>query len=167
MTKVLHPEKSRSMILSHSFVNWIMIPLDVQRHMQWGSKEEDVVLWEILQDGEFLVLDEDSFVMPDKTEYHLNLSDGMEAELNDPSDFFFKYIFPDITTMYVFCFLTANFYRIRANILFFLFSGHAKIIDKYLLDTWCTYHDTVKLDNFFLMKIVKIQTGRYANATCY
>ena len=137
--------------------------------MQWGSKEEDVVLWKILQDGEFLVLDENSFVMPDKTEYHLNLSDGMEAELNEPSDFFFKYIFPDITAMYVFCFLNANFYRIRANILFFLFSGHAKIIDKYLLDTRCTYHDTVKLDEiiFFLMKTFKIQTGMYANVTCY
>jgi hypothetical protein len=93
-----------------------------------GSKEEDVVVWKILQDGEFLVLDENSFVMPDKTEYHLNLSDGMEAELNDPSDFFFKYMFPYITAMYVFCFLTENYYRLCANILFFLFSGHANIM---------------------------------------
>jgi hypothetical protein len=48
-------------------------------------------LWKILQDGEFLVLDENSFVMPDKTEYHLNLSDGMEAELDEPSDFLSKF----------------------------------------------------------------------------
>ncbi len=59
-------------------------------------------MWKILQDGEFLVLDENSFVMPDKTEYHLNLSDGMEAELDEPSDFLSKFFQTKLVCMFLF-----------------------------------------------------------------
>ena len=42
----------------------------------------------------------------------------------------------------------------------FFFIGYAKIIDKYLLDTWATYHDTVVRDkNIFLIPMQKIQIG--------
>jgi hypothetical protein len=58
--------------------------------MRWGSGKDDVVVWKILKDGESVSLNEDTFVLPDKVEYKL---DATEKELDDPTDFFFKYIF--------------------------------------------------------------------------
>ena len=62
--------------------------------MRWGSGKDDVLVWKILKDGEYVSLHEDTFILPDTVEYKL---DVMEEELDDPNTFFFKYIFPDIT----------------------------------------------------------------------
>jgi hypothetical protein len=62
--------------------------------MRWGSGKDDVMVWKILKDGESVSLHEDTFVLPDRVEYRLDVT---EDELDDPTDFFFKYIFLDIT----------------------------------------------------------------------
>jgi hypothetical protein len=65
--------------------------------MRWGNGKEDVVVWRILKDGATLSFKEDTLVVPEKIEYNIELWEGRESELDDPSEFFFKYIFPDIT----------------------------------------------------------------------
>jgi hypothetical protein len=65
--------------------------------MRWGNGKDDVVVWRILKDGETLSLNEDSLVVPEKVDYNIELLEGRESELDDPSEFFLKYIFPDIT----------------------------------------------------------------------
>ena len=62
--------------------------------MVWGKEETDAVEWRILKDGELFKLKEDSFTLPESVEFNKDLTD---EELDDPTDFFFKYIFPDIT----------------------------------------------------------------------
>jgi hypothetical protein len=62
--------------------------------MRWGSGNDDIVVWKILKDTEYVSLHGATFILPDTVEYNLNVS---EEHLNDPTDFFFKYIFPDIT----------------------------------------------------------------------
>jgi hypothetical protein len=62
--------------------------------MRWGNGKDDVVVWKILRDREYVPLHVDTFVLPDTVEYNLDVS---EEDLNDPTNFFFKYIFPDIT----------------------------------------------------------------------
>jgi hypothetical protein len=61
--------------------------------MLWGGGKDDVVVWRILRDGESVLLHEDTFVLPDKVEYKLDVT---EEELDDPTDFFSIY-FPGIT----------------------------------------------------------------------
>ncbi len=47
-----------------------------------------------------------------------------------------------------------------------IFSGHANIIDNCLSNPLATYYDIVARDNFiFMMKRVKIQTGKWGNVT--
>jgi hypothetical protein len=65
--------------------------------MKWGSKESDVVVWKILKDVEYVSLDDDPIILPDSVEFHKDMWNGNEDELKDPTDFFFNYIFPDIT----------------------------------------------------------------------
>ena len=65
--------------------------------MRWGNGKDYVVVWRILKDRETLSLNEDSLVVPEKVEYNIELWEGRESELDDPSEFFLKYIFPDIT----------------------------------------------------------------------
>jgi hypothetical protein len=55
--------------------------------MQWGSKESDVVVWKILKDSEFALLDDDPPILSDTVEFHEDLCNGKEAELNEPTDF--------------------------------------------------------------------------------
>ena len=69
--------------------------------MEWGSGTNEFIVWKILKDGEFASLHEDTFIMPDKVEYNIDLLNSMEAELDDPSGFFFKHIFPDIAGKYL------------------------------------------------------------------
>jgi hypothetical protein len=33
--------------------------------MRWGSGKDDVLVWKILKDGEYVSLHEDTFVLPD------------------------------------------------------------------------------------------------------
>ena len=61
--------------------------------MRWGSGDGDKIDWTILKDGEVFSLDNDVF-LPDKVEYSDDLT---EEDLDDPTDFFFKFVFPDIT----------------------------------------------------------------------
>jgi hypothetical protein len=68
--------------------------------MQWGSKESDVVVSKILKDAEFVSLDDYPLILLDTVEFHEELCNGKEAELDEPTDFFFKYIFPEITGKY-------------------------------------------------------------------
>jgi hypothetical protein len=67
--------------------------------MVWGNTEADAVEWRILKDGELFQLKEDTFTLPESVEYNEDLTD---IELDDPSDFFFKYIFPDLTGKFMF-----------------------------------------------------------------
>jgi hypothetical protein len=65
--------------------------------MRWGNGKEDVVVWRILKDGATLSFKEATLVVPEKIEYNKELWEDRESELDDPSEFFFKFIFPDIT----------------------------------------------------------------------
>ncbi len=67
--------------------------------MVWGDEETNAVEWRILNDGELFKLKEDSFTLPESVEFNEDLTD---AELDDPTNFFFKYIFPDITGKLIF-----------------------------------------------------------------
>jgi hypothetical protein len=68
--------------------------------MQWGSKESDIVVWKILKESDFFSHDDDPLILPDSVEFRKYPCKGKEAELNKPTDYFFKYIFPDITGKY-------------------------------------------------------------------
>ena len=117
--------------------------------MRWGNEKDDVVVWKILQDGEIVSLNEDTLVMPEKVEFNLEMLEGGESELDDPTEVFFKYFFPDITgeQMMLWCFIVFSHLIISITLFFHgLISGHAKIIDKYLSDCRATYHDTVVRD---------------------
>jgi len=56
---------------------------------QWGKSESESVTWKIMQDLEFAI--DNSVSYPDKVELKFD-----EEELNDPTEFFFDYIFPDV-----------------------------------------------------------------------
>jgi hypothetical protein len=62
-------------------------------NMQWGPDSSDVVEWKILKDSEFVMDDDCPFDIPDTVEF----SEVDQSQLDDPCEFFFKYIFPDIT----------------------------------------------------------------------
>jgi hypothetical protein len=64
--------------------------------MQWGSGESDVINWRILKDSEFLTEDDFPLDFPDVVHYHAAFQDGDVSELDEPTNFFFKYVFPDI-----------------------------------------------------------------------
>jgi len=92
--------------------------------MRWGSGDEDVIDWKILKDCEIFSLDNDVF-LPDKVGYSDNLT---EEDLDGPTDFFFKFVFPDITgtfniTMFVLSqflfdlFLIINFFFFNQGML--------------------------------------------------
>ena len=65
--------------------------------MRWGNAEDDVVVWKILPDGEYISQDEDTLMMPEKVEFNVDNWQDRESELDDPTYVFFNYIFPDIT----------------------------------------------------------------------
>ncbi len=60
--------------------------------MKWGKKDDEVITWNILSDSDFVKVDDDPLTYPDVVEFSFE-----ENELDDPTNFFFKYIFPDIT----------------------------------------------------------------------
>jgi hypothetical protein len=78
--------------------------------MRWGKGSEDVVVWKILPDGESMSLHEDTLCIPEKVHYNEELWDGDLSELDDPADFFFKYIFPDITGKLSYWWIVISFY---------------------------------------------------------
>jgi hypothetical protein len=69
--------------------------------MKWGNGAEEVVEWTILKDGELFSLGDDGilFNMPEKVHFNEEIT---EEDLNDPTSFFFNYIFPDITGEFLF-----------------------------------------------------------------
>jgi hypothetical protein len=90
--------------------------------MRWGSGDEDVIDWKILKDCEIFSLDNDVF-LPDKVGYSDNLT---EEDLDDPTDFFFKFVFPDITgTFNITMFVLSQFLFDLFLIINFFFSIRA------------------------------------------
>jgi hypothetical protein len=65
--------------------------------MKWGSGKSDIVKWWILQDLEVLTEDDSPLDFPDMVHYHAALRDEDVSELDNPTNFFFKYAFLDIT----------------------------------------------------------------------
>jgi hypothetical protein len=64
--------------------------------MQWGSGESDVINWRILKDSEFLTADDFPLDFPDMVHYHAAFRDADVSELDEPTNFFFNYVFLDI-----------------------------------------------------------------------
>jgi hypothetical protein len=93
------PSKSAKKDSEDTFCNMDASSLKVADSytMKWGNGKDDVVVWKILQDGEIISLNEDTLVMPEKVDFNLEMFEGRESELDDPTDVFFKYFFPDIT----------------------------------------------------------------------
>ncbi len=65
--------------------------------MKWGPNESEIVNWRILKDSDILMKDDFPLDFPDMVHCHVALRDEDVSELDDPTNFFFKYVFPDIT----------------------------------------------------------------------
>ncbi len=116
-----------------------------------GSGESVVINWRILKDSEFLTEDDFPLDFPDMVHYHAPFQDGDVSELDEPTNFFFKYVFPDkmvrSTCLFVAIKALHTFLHKCVSFLLFPCVGHAKLIDKFLSDPRATYHDTVVKDN--------------------
>ncbi len=107
---------------------------------------DDVVVWKILKDGESFSLNEDAFVLPDTVEYN---ADVTEELLNDPTDFFLKYIFPDVNGKLIVlavCYIISTIMSLIHFSLHHFISGHAKMVDKFFRTLGRPYYDTVIKD---------------------
>ena len=62
-------------------------------NMVWGKETSQVIQWKILREGVTFKLSESTFIMPESVGYHQNFTPD---QLDNPTDFFFKFIFPDI-----------------------------------------------------------------------
>lgn len=63
---------------------------------RWGKSESESLTWRILPDSEFVTYDGLSYL--DKVELKFD-----EDKLNDPTDFFFEHIFPDVIGKNILC----------------------------------------------------------------
>ena len=64
--------------------------------MKWGPGKSDYTDWAILPDSEYVTEQDFPLELPDVVHYHSDLGPDNISELDDPGNFFFKYIFPDI-----------------------------------------------------------------------
>jgi len=64
--------------------------------MKWGPGKSDYTDWAILPDSEYVTEQDFPLELPDVVHYHSDLGPDNISELDDPNNFFFKYIFPDI-----------------------------------------------------------------------
>ena len=62
-------------------------------NMVWGKETSQVIQWKKLREGVTFKLSESTFIMPESVGYHQNFTPD---QLDNPTDFFFKFIFPDI-----------------------------------------------------------------------
>jgi hypothetical protein len=105
------PEKSPQKESSDTFCNMDATSLKTADSyvMRWGKGSEDVLVLKILPDGESMSFHEDTLCIPEKVHYNEELWDGDLSELDDPADFFFKYIFPDITSKLSYWWIVISF----------------------------------------------------------
>ena len=60
----------------------------------WGDIDGEEVVWQIINDGTYITEALDLLDIPQSVEFQDGIADG--DNLDDPADFFFKHVFPDI-----------------------------------------------------------------------
>ena len=64
--------------------------------MYYGEKDEECLVWEIVEDGSFFVDHNDPLQYADDACFKAEIT---EEELEDPAEVFFNYMFPSIKGM--------------------------------------------------------------------
>ena len=91
-------EKSRKKKAEDDFCSMEADDLKVAKAytMYYGEKDEECLVWEIVEDGSFLVDHNDPLQYADDACFKAEITEG---ELEDPAEVFFNYMFPSIKGM--------------------------------------------------------------------